>query len=61
MQPALKIVFTSGYTANEISSEVLARTHARFLQKPYAHEELAKMVRDCLDRNPVATNGTATV
>ena len=53
-QPGLKIIFTSGYTANEVSPEVLAKTNARFLQKPYAHNDLAKTVRDCLDKKAEA-------
>jgi hypothetical protein len=36
---------------HEVSPEVLARTRARFLQKPYTHADLAKAVRDCLDKN----------
>ena len=48
--PGLKIIFTSGYTANEVSSETLAKTKAHFLQKPYTHAELAKAVRDSLDK-----------
>jgi len=55
-QPHLKIIFTSGYTANEVSPEMLAKTNARFLQKPYTHADLAKTVRDCLDKNS-ATSG----
>jgi signal transduction histidine kinase/ActR/RegA family two-component response regulator/HAMP domain-containing protein len=47
----LKIIFTSGYTSNEISAELMARSQARFLQKPYSHNNLAKIVRDCLDKN----------
>jgi two-component system cell cycle sensor histidine kinase/response regulator CckA len=47
----LKIIFTSGYTSNEISPELLTRSHARFLQKPYSHSDLAKIIRDCLDQN----------
>jgi signal transduction histidine kinase/ActR/RegA family two-component response regulator/HAMP domain-containing protein len=54
-QPHLKIIFTSGYTANEISPEVLARTNAQFLQKPYSRANLAKTVRDCLDKNNAAS------
>jgi signal transduction histidine kinase/CheY-like chemotaxis protein/HAMP domain-containing protein len=54
-QPHLKIIFTSGYTANEISPEVLARTNAQFLQKPYSRADLAKTVRDCLDKNNAAS------
>ena len=50
-QPRLKIVFTSGYTANEVNQEMLNRTGASFLSKPYPQAELAKTVRDCLDKN----------
>ena len=49
--PHLKIIFTSGYTANEVSPELLAKTNARYLQKPYTHAELAKIVRDCLGKS----------
>ena len=49
--PGLKVVFTSGYTANEVNQKMLARTRASFLAKPYTHAELAKTVRDCLDQN----------
>ena len=50
-QPNLKVVFTSGYTSNEVDRDMLARTHATFLQKPYTHGELARTVRNCLDKN----------
>ncbi|HEY1663174.1 MAG TPA: ATP-binding protein [Verrucomicrobiae bacterium] len=53
-RPDLKIIFTSGYSTQEISEELLARAQALFLQKPYSHATLARMVRDCLDRNTVA-------
>ncbi len=54
-QPRLKIIFTSGYTANEVNPEMLAKTRARFLQKPYTHDMLAKIVRDTLDgKSPVS-------
>ena len=58
--PRLKIIFTSGYTANEVSPELLAKTDARYLQKPYTHAELAKTVRDCLDKT-VTANKKKTV
>ena len=48
--PHLKIILTSGYTANEVSQKLLAKTNARYLQKPYTHAELARTVRDCLDK-----------
>jgi len=47
----LKVVFTSGYTANEVNQKMLAKTHASFLAKPYTHIELARTVRECLDQN----------
>jgi signal transduction histidine kinase/HAMP domain-containing protein/ActR/RegA family two-component response regulator len=50
-QPRLRIVFTSGYAANEVNREVLAKTSARFLPKPYTHDELAQTVRECLDNS----------
>ncbi len=49
-RPRLKVVFTSGYTANEVNQEMLARTRASFLSKPYSHAELAQTVRNCLDK-----------
>jgi CheY-like chemotaxis protein len=52
--PRLKIILTSGYTANEVSQKLLAKTNARYLQKPYTHAELVKTVRDCLDKTVTA-------
>ncbi len=49
-KPDLKVVFMSGYTADDISPELLRRNHASFIQKPYGHVELAGAVRDCLDK-----------
>ena len=53
-RPDLKIIFTSGYSSTEIGAELLARSQVRFLQKPYTHIALAKMIRDCLDINGAA-------
>jgi len=50
-EPRLKVVFMSGYTADEVNATLLERNHASFIQKPYGHAELAKTIRDCLDRN----------
>ena len=58
-RPRLKIVFTSGYTADAVNQEMLTRTGASFLSKPYAQAELTKTVRDCLDKNS-GNNGPAT-
>jgi len=53
-RPDLRIIFTRGYSTMEISEELMARSQAYFLQKPYTHVTLAKSVRDCLDRKPQA-------
>ena len=58
LQPGLKIIFSSGYSVEEIDSEVLNRTQAHFLQKPYSYESLSGAVRECLDK-PVAAGVTA--
>ena len=60
-QPHLKIIFTSGYTANEVSPEILTKTRARFLQKPYTHDMLAKIVRDALDGTAPVSNPPRTL
>jgi signal transduction histidine kinase/ActR/RegA family two-component response regulator len=60
-QPRLKIIFTSGYTANEVNPEMLAKTRASFLQKPYTHDLLAKTVRDTLDGRAPANNPPQTL
>jgi signal transduction histidine kinase/ActR/RegA family two-component response regulator len=50
-RPDLRIIFTSGYSSTEVGEELLMRSKARFLQKPYSHVALARAVRDCLDAN----------
>jgi signal transduction histidine kinase/CheY-like chemotaxis protein/HAMP domain-containing protein len=52
--PELKVIYMSGYTADEVSPELLERTNASFIQKPYGTAELTKIVRDCLDARPHA-------
>lgn len=48
--PSLKIIFASGYTVDDISTDFLARNNdARFLQKPYTRVTLGKAVRAALD------------
>ena len=54
----LKIIFTSGYTANEVNTELLVKMSARYLQKPYTHADLVKAVRESLDKT---VNDTATM
>jgi signal transduction histidine kinase/ActR/RegA family two-component response regulator/HAMP domain-containing protein len=63
-QPHLKVIFTSGYTANEVNPEMLAKTGARYLQKPFTQDVLARAVRNTLDEVSPSSNPppqTATV
>jgi two-component system cell cycle sensor histidine kinase/response regulator CckA len=48
-KPDLKIIFTSGYSVDEMSEAFLAKNNARFLQKPYTRTTLARAVRHALD------------
>jgi signal transduction histidine kinase/CheY-like chemotaxis protein/HAMP domain-containing protein len=57
-KPGLKIILTSGYTANEVNPEMLAKVRAQFLQKPYSHSDLARIVRDCLDKKEATASET---
>ncbi len=50
LRPGLKVVFTSGYTVQEVGPEVLARTGAHFLQKPLLSCQPGRIIRDCLDK-----------
>ncbi len=58
-KPDLKVIFTSGYTVDEMGDVFLARRNARFLQKPYTRKHLARTVRQALDKQ-AATNGSAS-
>jgi two-component system, cell cycle sensor histidine kinase and response regulator CckA len=48
-KPKLKVIFASGYTVDDVSTEFLKRNNARFLQKPYTRTILARAVRHALD------------
>ena len=48
-RPALKVIFTSGYSTNMPSADD-CQAGALFLAKPYDIRALARMVRDCLDK-----------
>jgi len=49
----LKVLFTSGYTAEEMNKDGI-----HFLQKPYDRATLTKAVRDCLDATTLVTTAT---
>ncbi len=49
-QPVLRVIFTSGYSDDIVSPEILARNNAKFLPKPYSYADLTRMVRQSTNR-----------
>jgi DNA-binding NtrC family response regulator len=47
--PALKVIFTSGYSADIVGKDFKLQPELNFLQKPYQPQSLAVTVRRCLD------------
>jgi CheY-like chemotaxis protein len=48
-QPRLKVIFTSGYSADVVGKDFVLRSDLNYLQKPYHPQKLALAVRDRLD------------
>jgi DNA-binding NtrC family response regulator len=48
-QPELKVVYTSGYSGDEITDGRPHKGRFQFVPKPYTQESLARAVRECLD------------
>jgi nitrogen-specific signal transduction histidine kinase/CheY-like chemotaxis protein len=48
-KPALKVIFTSGYSVDELGDNFIGKFGAGFLQKPYTRFTLANAVRARLD------------
>jgi PAS domain S-box-containing protein len=48
-RPGLKVIFTSGYTADIVGNDFTVLRGHNYLQKPYQPAKLAMAVRDCLD------------
>jgi len=48
-RPGLKVIFTSGYSAEVVGQDLVLQSGVQYLQKPYAPNRLAAKVRDCLD------------
>jgi DNA-binding NarL/FixJ family response regulator len=48
-RPRLKVLFTSGYSADVVAKDSVLRSGLNFLPKPYHPHRLALAVRDCLD------------
>jgi nitrogen-specific signal transduction histidine kinase/HAMP domain-containing protein/ActR/RegA family two-component response regulator len=49
--PRVRIIFTSGYNVEEANTDFFSRSGAVFLPKPYNRAELAKAVRECLEKS----------
>lgn len=51
ISPAIPVIFTSGYSEeSEILSSLISRGAAHLLQKPYPPKDLARKIRDLLDK-----------
>jgi CheY-like chemotaxis protein len=48
-RPGLKVIFTSGYSADVVGKGFVLHRGLNYLQKPYQPRLLALAVRDCLD------------
>jgi len=49
LNPDLKYLFMSGYTADVIAHHGVLDAHISFIQKPFSHEELAVKIREIMD------------
>jgi PAS domain S-box-containing protein len=48
-RPKLKVIFTSGYTADVVGKDFVLQRGLHYLQKPYDPQKLVVTVRECLD------------
>jgi two-component system, NtrC family, sensor kinase len=53
--PALKVIFTTGYSPGLATGDLALQDEMSFLPKPYSPNKLAEIVRQCLDRKPAGT------
>lgn len=51
--PDLKVLYTSGYSLEDLPDQPAGEQESRLLLKPYAKAELARVVRDSLVKEPV--------
>ena len=49
-QPALKVIYVSGYSLDSSGTTFRRRDASTFLQKPYHPRKLAQTIRHCLDQ-----------
>jgi nitrogen-specific signal transduction histidine kinase/ActR/RegA family two-component response regulator len=53
LKPGLKVIISSGYSAEIVHAGVPAKAGVFYLPKPYATKVLADLIRDCLDQKKV--------
>jgi two-component system cell cycle sensor histidine kinase/response regulator CckA len=49
-RPGLKVVFMSGYTDDEVLRRGVVLSEVAFVEKPFEPAQLARVVRETLDR-----------
>ena len=52
--PALRVIFMSGYSADMAGRELTLHAGQDFIQKPYSSQQLLEAVRNALDRYPAS-------
>ena len=60
-RPGLRMLFTSGYSMEDIGAELVRHPHTRFLEKPYTSQSLARAVREILDATGAPNPTPSTV
>ncbi len=50
INPEVRVLLTSGYNYDEDAAKIIERGANGFIQKPFGVKELAKKIRDILDR-----------
>lgn len=59
-RPSLTVVYASGYSDDAALREGSLERGARFLQKPYSGDELARTIRACLDERAQPSSSSAS-
>jgi len=57
LQPQIKFIFSSGYNDSDVLADAVKKGQVQFIQKPYAGDELCKLVRKTLDSERAESNG----